>query len=56
MPLQTAETITVGSELTRGQSVDTHSALLARTLSQAGLRVRFQTSVGDRLDEIAEAV
>jgi nicotinamide-nucleotide amidase len=56
MPLQTAETITVGSELTRGQSVDTHSALLARTLGQAGLRVRFQTSVGDRLDEIAEAV
>ena len=56
MPLQTAETITVGSELTRGQSVDTHSALLARTLGHAGLRVRFQTSVGDRLGEIAEAV
>jgi nicotinamide-nucleotide amidase len=56
MPLQTAETITVGSELTRGQSVDTHSALLARTLGRAGLRVRFQTSVGDRRDEIAEAV
>lgn len=56
MPIQSAETITVGSELTRGQSVDTHSALLAGELARAGVRVRFQTSVGDLLDEIAEAV
>jgi nicotinamide-nucleotide amidase len=54
--MRTAETITVGNELTRGLSVDTHSALLGRTLSQAGVRVRFQTSVGDVLEEIAEAV
>jgi competence/damage-inducible protein CinA-like protein len=54
--VRTAETITVGSELTRGLSVDTHSALLARALEGCGLRVRFQTSVGDVLDEIAEAV
>jgi len=52
----TAETITVGSELVRGQAVDTHSALLARGLGSCGLRVRFQTSVGDLLPEIAEAV
>jgi nicotinamide-nucleotide amidase len=51
-----AETITVGSELVRGQSVDTHSALLARHLSAAGVPVRFQVSVGDELAAIAEAV
>jgi len=39
--LKIAETITVSSELTQGQSVDTHSALLARTLSQAGIIVRY---------------
>ncbi|MGH7441154.1 MAG: competence/damage-inducible protein A [bacterium] len=54
--LKTAETITVGSELTRGLGVDTHSALLARALEGVGLRVRFQTSVGDVLDDIVEAV
>jgi nicotinamide-nucleotide amidase len=54
--MESAETITVGSELTRGLSVDTHSALLARALSECGLRVRFQTSVGDVLEEIREAV
>lgn len=54
--LETAETITVGSELTRGQNVDTHSALLARALGRCGLRVRYQTSVGDLLEEISEAI
>lgn len=56
MSFKIAETITVGSELTRGQSVDTHSALLARTLSQAGISVRFQVSAGDVLADLAEAV
>ena len=56
MSLKIAETITVGSELTRGQSVDTHSALLARALSQAGITVRFQVSAGDVLEDLAEAV
>ena len=56
MNFRTAETITVGSELTRGQSVDTHSALLARTLGQAGISVRFQVSVGDVLEDLAEAI
>ncbi len=56
MSLKIAETITIGSELTRGQSVDTHSALLARTLSQAGITVRYQVSAGDVLEDLAEAV
>lgn len=56
MPYQLAETITVGNELTRGQSVDTHSARLARALGSAGLRVAFQVSVGDVVGEIAAAV
>ncbi len=54
--MRTAETITVGSELTRGLNIDTHSALLARALMARGLRVRFQTSVADVRDEISEAV
>jgi len=54
--LRYAETITVGSELTRGLNVDTHASLLARALESCGLRVRFHTSVGDVLEEIAEAV
>jgi nicotinamide-nucleotide amidase len=51
-----AETITVGSELTRGQSVDTHSALLAWHLGQAGITVRYQVSVGDVLHDLAQAI
>jgi nicotinamide-nucleotide amidase len=56
MSVKIAETITVGSELTRGQSVDTHSALLARSLASAGISVRFQVSAGDVLADLAEAV
>ena len=56
MSFKTAETITVGSELTRGQSVDTHSALLARTLAGAGISVRFQVSAGDVLADLADAI
>jgi nicotinamide-nucleotide amidase len=56
MTYKLAETITVGSELTRGQNIDTHSARLARALGQAGLRVAFQVSVGDFVDDIAAAL
>ncbi|MBM4246903.1 MAG: competence/damage-inducible protein A, partial [Deltaproteobacteria bacterium] len=51
-----AETITVGSELVRGQSVDTHSAYLGGELLRAGHPVRFQVSVGDSADDIAAAL
>jgi nicotinamide-nucleotide amidase len=54
--MKSAEIITVGNELVRGQSIDTHSAYLSSELAPLGLRVRFQTSVGDVVDEIAEAV
>jgi nicotinamide-nucleotide amidase len=54
--MKTAEIITVGNELVRGQSIDTHSAYLSSELGPLGIRVRFQTSVGDVVKEIAEAV
>jgi nicotinamide-nucleotide amidase len=54
--MKTAEIITVGNELVRGQSIDTHSSYLSSELAPFGLRVRFQTTVGDVVEEIAEAV
>lgn len=51
-----AETITVGSELVRGQSVDTHSAYLGGALLRAGFPVGFQVSVGDDVEDIAAAL
>jgi nicotinamide-nucleotide amidase len=51
-----AETITVGSELVRGQSVDTHSATLGGALLRVGCPVGFQVSVGDSLADIATAL
>ncbi|MDZ7699348.1 MAG: CinA family nicotinamide mononucleotide deamidase-related protein [Deltaproteobacteria bacterium] len=46
------EIITIGTELLLGQIVDTNTAYLAQTLADAGIHVRFKTSVGDRLDEM----
>jgi nicotinamide-nucleotide amidase len=54
--MRLAETITVGNELVRGQSIDTHSAYLASVLGPAGVRVAYQVSVGDQAAEIAAAV
>lgn len=51
-----AETITIGSELVRGQSVDTHSAYLGGALLRLGYPVGFQVSVGDSAEDIAAAL
>lgn len=48
-----AETLTIGNELVRGQSVDTHSALLGAELLRAGAPVARQASLGDDVAEIA---
>jgi nicotinamide-nucleotide amidase len=56
LPGLRAETITVGNELVRGQSVDTHSAWLAAALGRAGVAVLRQVSVGDDAAAIAAAV
>ncbi len=51
-----AEVLAVGDELTTGQRVDTNSAWLSRELTALGLRVAWHTTVGDRLEELVQAL
>jgi nicotinamide-nucleotide amidase len=49
-----AEIISVGSELTSGQNLDTNSQWLSRRLAEIGIRVGFHTTVADDLaDNVA---
>ncbi|MBC8418884.1 MAG: CinA family nicotinamide mononucleotide deamidase-related protein [Desulfobacterales bacterium] len=52
----TCEIITIGSELLLGQIVDTNTAYLAREMNKAGIIIRIRTAVGDRVDEMKEAI
>lgn len=52
----TCEIITIGSELLLGQITDTNTSYLARELGSIGVRARFRTAVGDRLDEIIQVI
>ena len=51
-----AEIITIGTELLLGQIVDTNAAFLARQLAAVGFDVYRQTTVGDNVNRIVEAV
>lgn len=51
-----AAILSVGSELLRGDIVDTNAAFLARQLSQLGFQVWQVTQVGDCLAELTAAV
>lgn len=42
-----AEIITVGTEIVLGQIVDTNTPYIAKALTERGIQVLFQTSVGD---------
>jgi nicotinamide-nucleotide amidase len=44
-----AEILSIGSELTSGQNLDTHSQWLARRLAEIGIRVAYHTTVTDDL-------
>jgi nicotinamide-nucleotide amidase len=46
-----AEIISVGSELTSGQNLDTNSQWLSRRLAELGIPVGFHTTVADDLDD-----
>src|SRR5207237_934425 len=49
-----AEVISIGSELTSGQNLDTNSQWLSRRLAEMGIPVVFHTTVADDLaDNIA---
>src|SRR3954470_13544884 len=49
-----AEILSIGSELTSGQSLDTNSQWLSRRLAEVGIPVGFHTTVADDLaDNVA---
>ena len=48
--------ITIGDELLIGQVVDTNSAWMAQALNQAGFWVNRRVAVGDRREEILQAL
>src|SRR2546422_11682562 len=46
-----AEIISVGSELTSGQNLDTNSQWLSQRLAEIGIVVGWHTTVADELDD-----
>jgi nicotinamide-nucleotide amidase len=51
MPMTKAEIISIGSELTSGQNLDTNSQWLSRRLAEIGIAVGWHTTVADDLDD-----
>jgi len=45
--MTTAEIITIGTEIILGQIVDTNAPYIAKILTEKGIQVLFQTSIGD---------
>jgi nicotinamide-nucleotide amidase len=50
-----AEILSIGSELTSGQNLDTNSQWLSRRLAEIGIPVGWHTTVADDLDDNVEA-
>jgi nicotinamide-nucleotide amidase len=53
--LATAELLSIGSELTVGETRDTNAGALARALTEAGVRVTRMTALRDDLAAVTEA-
>ncbi len=51
-----AETLSVGTELLLGQTVDTDAVHLAQMLSRLGITIHFRSTVGDNPERIQEAL
>ena len=51
-----ADIITIGDEILIGQIIDTNSAWIAARLGEIGVSIRRKYSIGDRREEIIEAV
>lgn len=51
-----ADIITIGDEILIGQIIDTNSARIATLLGEVGISIRRKFSIGDRRDEILDAV
>ena len=54
-PLRVAELLSIGSELTVGETTDTNSGELARELTRGGVRVARIQALPDRLDVVRDA-
>lgn len=52
----TCEILTIGSELLLGQIQDTNTVYLTQEMANLGIAVHFRTSVGDRLNEMDQAI
>src|SRR5438874_8686101 len=50
-----AEILSIGSELTSGQNLDTNSQWLSRRLAEIGIPVAYHTTVADDLDANLDA-
>src|SRR5262249_62076000 len=50
-----AEILSIGSELTSGQNLDTNSQWLSRRLADAGIAVGWHTTIADDLEANVEA-
>ena len=53
--LLTAELLSIGSELTVGETRDTNAGELARSLTGMGVRVTRLTALPDDLDQVTDA-
>ena len=51
-----SEIISIGSEITSGQNLDTNSQWLSRRLAEIGVAVGWHTTVADDLDANIDAV
>ena len=54
-PLEVAELLSIGTELTSGETRDTNAGELARSLTEAGVEVSRLTALPDRLDVVQAA-
>lgn len=51
-----AETISVGTELLLGQTLDTDAVFIAQMLSRLGVSIHFRSTVGDNRERMQEAI
>jgi competence/damage-inducible protein CinA-like protein len=54
--MPTAEILTIGTEILLGEIVDTNTRYLAHKLRQHGIDLYRQTTVGDNVDRISQAI
>ena len=54
--MPTAEIITIGTEILLGEIVDTNTRYLSRKLREQGIDLFRQTTVGDNINRIAQAI